>query len=260
MLASHPQMTSFSESHFFSNGFRHFRTDNLIYWPCAATRENLKVFLKDNDFDLETQVGFNQKNTIFFRANQWSRLFISYLDNYTESIGKSGWIEKTPKHLHHIRYIQKNFPDAQFIHILRDGRDAVASIYDVANSHTEIWSARTLEGCVEEWNQDMAIGVKWVKKDPKRHFGIRYEELVEAPEVVLKKVCKFLGLEWNFGMLEYQKVAAEVIKPFEVWKTGNLRKLQQTTRYDKLTDEQKKTVEKSLNNDLASQFPHIMNQ
>ncbi len=48
---------------------------------------------------------------------------------YQQKTGKELIVEKTPGHAYHIRLIRNVFPDAKWIHLLRDGRDATLSIH-----------------------------------------------------------------------------------------------------------------------------------
>ncbi len=47
---------------------------------------------------------------------------------YADRFGKVRWGDKRPAYRHSIWVIQRLFPDAQFIHLVRDGRDCVASM------------------------------------------------------------------------------------------------------------------------------------
>ena len=53
--------------------------------------------------------------------------------------GKTIWLEKSPDHLRYIDQIEKLVDEAKFIHILRNGFDNIASIYDLAGKYPETW-------------------------------------------------------------------------------------------------------------------------
>ena len=44
--------------------------------------------------------------------------------------GKQRWAEKTPGYTFHLDLIDELFPNAQYVHVIRDGRDVVASFRD----------------------------------------------------------------------------------------------------------------------------------
>jgi hypothetical protein len=47
---------------------------------------------------------------------------------YAERFGKKRWGDKTPLHGLHMKKIQDILPEARFLHIIRDGRDATVSL------------------------------------------------------------------------------------------------------------------------------------
>lgn len=49
--------------------------------------------------------------------------------SFQKKSGKELIVEKTPGHAFHVRLISEIFPDAKWIHLLRDGRDATLSIH-----------------------------------------------------------------------------------------------------------------------------------
>ena len=51
------------------------------------------------------------------------------LSYFAEKDGKHRWCEKTPMHAQHICLLADSFPNAKFIHIIRDGRACAASFH-----------------------------------------------------------------------------------------------------------------------------------
>jgi hypothetical protein len=109
---------------------------------------------------------------------------------YAEQNGAVRWADKTPIYTRHIDLIAQIFPMAQFIHVIRDGRD-------VALSMVEKWGK-------EEFHIDIYFAARdWVRRirrarasgarlGPGRYYEVRYENLVKDPEHELRAVCKFL--------------------------------------------------------------------
>lgn len=50
---------------------------------------------------------------------------------YAKSRGKTRWGDKTPRYVQHIPLLAELFPDARFVHIIRDGRNVALSYADV---------------------------------------------------------------------------------------------------------------------------------
>jgi LPS sulfotransferase NodH len=262
MLNAHSQLNSFKESHFFMKNFRRFEipfhTMKKVYLPKRHIQANLNAFFEENDFEKEIKDELEAKKSSFSTPKRWTEYFVQSLDMHTLAQSNMGWVEKTPMHLHHIPFISENIPDAYFIHIIRDGKNTVASLYDVANSNSEIWGERTLENCVSRWNDDVSISLEWLQGKHKKHIGVRYEELIENPQEVLRGICDFLGVEWDPNMMNYQSSASQVIKKHEAWKKNNFQALQVNSRYEKLAQEEKAYIEKELDRELASQVPSFL--
>lgn len=104
--------------------------------------------------------------------------------------GKARWGEKSPMNVQHIQSLSRHFPDARFIHIIRDGRDAAQSFHrrwKFSPRHT-IWRWKRVvrDGC----SQGAAIGGD-------RYMEVRYETLTAEPESEMKVICRFAGLSFD---------------------------------------------------------------
>ena len=72
-------------------------------------------------------------------TRQFSRALVEVLDTLTLSQGKEVWIEKTPGHLRFVDQIEKLVSGAKFVHMVRNGEDVVASLYDIGKRYPELW-------------------------------------------------------------------------------------------------------------------------
>lgn len=215
LLAAHPEIASFPESHFFwsltanrSKWRRKFKLASpeagrrLKQFLSEVQREDLEHFLPRYNFLTSQQVDG----------------FVSILNYLTEEQEKSVWLEKTPRHLHHIGDIEKFLPDAKFIHVIRKGMDVVASMYEVTHQHPELWSGeRDINACIRRWIEDVEISLNHIGKT--NHAVIRYEDLVEHTKLVVTNLCNFVDLPFSETMLkEYGTAARQVSLKNEVWK------------------------------------------
>ena len=78
---------------------------------------------------------------------------------YRKKSGKDLIVEKTPGHAFHIRLINEVFPEAKWIHLLRDGRDATLSI------HRE-WNKRAAMVNNQNYRQLIATARKMLIRQP----------------------------------------------------------------------------------------------
>jgi hypothetical protein len=151
---------------------------------------------------------------------QYSRAFIAVLDAVARQQNKRVWLEKTPRHLHHIDEISALVPASGFIHLIRNGEDVVASLYEVVDQHPERWPSiapGNVARCVERWVQSIGLSRRYVGQP--NHVMVRYEHLLEAPDEVIKSLCQFIGIPYEARMLErYSDHAPPLVLPFETWK------------------------------------------
>jgi hypothetical protein len=183
--------------------------------PSPYVEKGLREFLVNAGlFKMEV---FFPKGLSKMRFVCWAQSFIRILDEATSQLGKTIWIEKTPRHLHYIELIQKLVPNPRFIHVLRNGYDTVASLFRVTNTYPEFWGGkRSVEQCVRRWKRDVRISLSYFNKPG--HLLVRYENLVSRTPEVLKKMCAFLGVDYIESMIEEHRFAAErVILPHQDW-------------------------------------------
>jgi len=88
------------------------------------------------------------------------------------------------------------FPEARFIHLVRDPRDCARSSIGMG------WAGNVYFG-LEPW---IAAERSWDLLRPRLPAGqaleLHFEELVTQPRVVLTRICTFLGLAYDENMLD----------------------------------------------------------
>ncbi|MCL4256798.1 MAG: sulfotransferase, partial [Anaerolineae bacterium] len=137
---------------------------------------------------------------------------IIYL-NY-ESPYKKSQIEllgdKNPTYSIFVKDLLEVFPDAKFIHLIRDYRDNVLSNVNVIKTESIPIAAH---GWVA-YNQEIE---KVKEKNPTQFLTIKYEDLVISPDEIAKKICNFLTLDYHPEMLQFNKVIEKKLesKTFE---------------------------------------------
>jgi hypothetical protein len=135
-------------------------------------------------------------------ADALRRVFESYADAF----GKPRYADKTPSYVRHIGLLSRTFPEARFLHVLRDGRDVALSFQrmpfgpDTLDEAALFWRSRTLTGR----RVGAALGTQ-------RYREIRYEDLVQHPEEHLRGVVDFAGLPYDPAMLRFNEHAERLI-------------------------------------------------
>lgn len=126
------------------------------------------------------------------------------------SDGKPRWGDKTPRYLREMRRLSALFPSAQFIHVIRDGRDVCISLRDAG------WQGRHIGLRAHYWWKRVRTAKEAGKKlGPTRYLEVKYEDLVLQTEQTLVRVCEFLGEEYDERMPGFYMRANEEISPGE---------------------------------------------
>ena len=115
-----------------------------------------------------------------------SRTFREFVDRLFRpalaNSGKSRWAEKTPTNCYCIDEFLSLYSGGKYVHVVRDGRDVVASLMKRGLSAME---------AVRRWIHDTASGLPHRARD--RYHEIRYEDLVADPVGRLGHLLDFLG-------------------------------------------------------------------
>ncbi len=137
------------------------------------------------------------------QARSYASVFDTIFKEFMHSERKSRWGDKTPMHVNYILLVNHFFPNAKFIHIIRDGRDVALSLLRLK------WGPRRIEYSGYYWKWLVLMGMLCGRiLGPERYCEIRYEDLINEPEGILKSLCSWLALEYDPVMLEYHKSRA----------------------------------------------------
>ena len=114
---------------------------------------------------------------------------------------KEFWVEKTPSHAMYMLAINRFYPDAKFIHIIRDPVDSVGSMMALrpAVSDFRIRYLRVCSNLSKMWENHISAVLKYPYQDNVLH--VFYEELVLYPHDNVQNICKFLGVPFEEKML-----------------------------------------------------------
>lgn len=128
----------------------------------------------------------------------YAELISTVFSTYAVAQGKERWGDKTPGYAQHIPMLADLFPTAQFIHIMRDGREVAASLVE------QQWGPRTAIDGAYWWRSKVRSGRRDGRSLPApRYVEVRLEDLVADPEAHLRRLCTFLGEEYSAEMLRY---------------------------------------------------------
>jgi Sulfotransferase family len=100
------------------------------------------------------------------------------------------------------------FPDAVFVHIVRDGRDVALSHQTYVYGTANIWE------CAGRWAAKVHTNLKMgAMLGPARYVVLRYEDLILDTDASLRRLCAFMGVDYAPEMLQYSRMVGEKVSP-----------------------------------------------
>ena len=135
---------------------------------------------------------------------------------------------KTPAYIRRMLDLHALWPEAKFVHIIRDGRDVCLSVLN--------WKkADHIVGRYASWEEDpvSTTALWWERKvrkaredgaalGPGLYHEMYYEDLVDAPERECKRLCEFLGVPYDDAMIRFHE-GRERVEPGRGAKSAWLR-------------------------------------
>jgi len=124
---------------------------------------------------------------------------VSLYNNALRSSGRSCFLDKTPRYYLICPELRRTFPKARFILLLRNPLAVLSSV--LSSWIKEDWerldlyrsdlveAPRLLDAAVQEFGGQAIV--------------VRYEDLVETPEVIVRELCARLELPFEPRMIEY---------------------------------------------------------
>lgn len=169
IVCAHPAVAEVpSETYFFSDGVRPL-LERLQYEDPSRT-EMATVFAR-------------RERIIPAVRDLCDVLFGEFLQH-----GQTHVAERTPWHVVHMPLIAEIYPDARFVHIIRDGRDVARSIVP------QPWPPHTLAEAAEEWRRSVEAGRAAAELLGEQLLEVRYEDLLSQPRPVIERIYAHLGL------------------------------------------------------------------
>ena len=219
MLNAHSKVAFIPETHFLR---KYVFKKNV-----AITPENKNGFLNELKNDLEFNRTKIEPENIVHSGNTYLQTYNLLLENYLKSKGKDIIGDKDPRNIDFISQLNHFFPEAKVLHIIRDPRDVVLSRTKAD------WSKHWPFGLhAYLYNTQIQMGrKKGIQLFGDNYLEIYYESLIEQPVEELKRVCTFIGVDYEQEMLNFGKSAKELVDKREMqWKKETLGPLLSTNK------------------------------
>ena len=138
-------------------------------------------------------------------------------ETYAAAHGKSRWGDKTPMYMQRLPLLERLFPDARYVHLVRDGRDTAVSFLAMpAGIVTRNWAHPGTAGefaC--QWRSEVEAARALGTRVGPRYLEVRYESLVADPERELRRIAALGELDFDPAMLEYAGSVDVSAKPHQ---------------------------------------------
>ena len=110
------------------------------------------------------------------------------------------WIgDKNPIYTIHLKRLSKIFPDAKFIHIIRDYKDQISSLLNVD------FEKPYLPSLAFRWRYFNNIAYKFKEEHPEKIIFVKYEDLVKTPATEANSIFNFLDIPFDENILNFYK-------------------------------------------------------
>jgi len=146
----------------------------------------------------DTDISFTKSE--FDQVENYSELLLYIVKKYNikKSYKKTAriWVDHTPQNTEDLDLLKSLYPNAKFIHIVRDGRAVAASHQNLT------WGPKGMKNMAIYWLKKLALGFAYEVKYPKDVLSIRYEDLLNDTETTVKQITDFVDIKYEKNMLE----------------------------------------------------------
>ncbi|MEV0581668.1 sulfotransferase [Nonomuraea sp. NPDC050310] len=216
MLHAHPRLAVPPETRFVEQVY--YRRREFGDMRDLRNRHNLAEWIATERSTKFRDLGLSQEAFVRQAARGGGSLgsvLGTVFQMYAERFGKPRWGDKRPSYVRKTEVLRRLFPDAQFIHLIRDGRDCVSSLKEMP------WYSLDSYHAVATWAEAMDAGRKLRRTLPEdSYYELRYEDLTDDPARELKRLCLFLGEDFDAAMCEPHMLAGVAVPSRKTWHTN----------------------------------------
>lgn len=142
------------------------------------------------------------------------------------------FIDKNPNNFLHIALIKLIFPEAKIVNLLRNVADNSLAVYKQFFSRGHDYSY-SMTSILEYWQAYIKLMRHWDSCYPQQIYHLKYENLVSAPEIEIKKLLQFIEIPFEEDCLYFYKSKRAVLTPSssQVRKPMNKKAIGQASHY-----------------------------
>ena len=172
----------------------------IIQWMLERKNNTKLIDLKLDDKVLEK---------IWNKCTTLGAIIASVFQQYSLERNKPRWGDKRPYYIRYITQLFRLYPDAQIIHVVRDGHDCLASLKKMP------WWGKNVIFSMLNWRHAIRIGSNTANVYKNQFMEIRYEDLIKEPESQLEQICEFLNESYEPEMINFHLNAQQNIPEYK---------------------------------------------
>ena len=204
ILRTHKQFVSPEETHFYRWGHP--------YGTKAYFNNNIRNLTLKKHRKLD---GIGEDEFLEMLETSFSRreLYDKYMKAFAKvkNRNKFRWFDKTPQNVYGLSMLAQDFPNAKFIHIIRNPLNVAASL-----KLGKVMKIARLSASISYWKETVQIVEALSPFLGDRLYNVRYEEITQYPEKEMKKICSFLNTDSRMIAYDYLSIHPEKNKFLKV--------------------------------------------
>jgi hypothetical protein len=209
MVNAHPQVAMTPETHWIT---RFFEKRKGLTPEGMVTRKLISRLFEQTGF-AHLHIGREELLAMIpvGRPLPFSSFVTSVFDSYGRAQGKALVGDKTPGYVRSMNTLHALWPEARFVHLIRDGRDVYLSMRHRPMQQPKAgafdnWAEEPVLTAALWWELNLRAGrTTGTSLGSGLYSEIRYESLVAHPREECEQLCAFLGLPFDEAMLRFHE-------------------------------------------------------
>src|SRR5215469_2874233 len=210
IVNAHPQIAMTPETHWIT---RFFEKRKGLTPEGMVTRKVVSRLFEQTSF-ANMQIGRDELLAMIPKGRPvfyYSSFVTGVFDFYGRAQGKALVGDKTPGYVRSMDTLHALWPQARFVHLIRDGRDVYLSmrhrpLQQPKAGIFDYWAEQPVATAALWWDLNLRAGQRAGNSlGPALYYEIRYESLVAHPREECERLCAFLDLSFDEAMLRFHE-------------------------------------------------------
>lgn len=202
-----------------AGGFAEFHTQmnaydvlGPIYGPLDSAKNKKRMmadWLQSKAFQVSGLDAAEIEARVLAECNTVADFLRIVMEEVARKQGVDRWVDSTPTNVPHMLRIASDFPDAQFLHIIRDPRDIALSLEKRKWARPLPWDKeKALLAAGLYWEWIVRKGRRYGALLSSRYMELHYEDLVRKPREVLPRIGQFLQHDLDYERIQEASVGS----------------------------------------------------